>query len=171
MPVPPLSTVGHWQKARPVKPVRAHAKVRSWLVIITWPVFWMGFDFLNLIIFSLECLFCYASPAVGLSLIAGWFKPMVPSSYLYLLLYSLLLLLLHSPPTVWIFDECLTFSYHALFLCSSQGSLAALSPFDPTWPPARDWHCFRHDCQSFLFSLLPHVSLYHCSRVLKGYMI
>lgn len=29
-------------------------------------------------------------------------------------------------PALWIFDVSLTFSYHALFLCSSQGSLAAL---------------------------------------------
>lgn len=70
--------------------------------------------------------------------------------FLFLFL-SLLLCLL----TVWIFDESLTFSYHALFLCSSQGSLAALPPFDPIWPQTTDQHSFTHCCQSFSFHCPP----------------
>lgn len=120
---------GCWQKERPVKPVRAHAKVGSQLES-NWPSMSLESALIqSMCAFSITPQYFYTSCCGGFQSSPVWRYFFYWPWHFLSLPFSLPLLC--SPPTVWIFDECLTFSYHALFLCSSQGSLMLSLPLTP----------------------------------------
>lgn len=126
--LPPLSSFyasNCWQKASPVKPARAHAKV----------------GLLNLKLATGD-----TRVEAGALLLVQSDPETRPGRGSSLCLAAVCSA--SSPTALWIFDEGPYLTLPCIISRALLGARWLLSAFDPSWLPARDWHPFRRRCQS-----------------------